>query len=117
MNAVLMILGLLAGMALGQDQYTTKYDNIDVEAIIKNERLLKNYVGCLLDNNPCTPEGTELKKNLPDALETNCKSCSDIQKRISDRLTHFLIDNRPDDWALLEQKYDPTGSYKKQYLG
>lgn len=41
--------------------YTTKYDNIDVDAILASNRLLKNYVNCLLDKGPCTNEGKELK--------------------------------------------------------
>lgn len=43
------------------DQYTTKFDNVDVDAIINSERLLNGYVGCLLDRNPCTPDAAELK--------------------------------------------------------
>lgn len=42
-------------------QYTTKYDNIDVDAVINSERLLNGYVGCLLDRTPCTPDAAELK--------------------------------------------------------
>ena len=41
--------------------YTDKYDNIDIDAVIANERLLKNYIGCLLESNPCTPDVKELK--------------------------------------------------------
>lgn len=43
------------------DKYTTKYDNIDVDRIVASRRLLQNYVNCLLDKGPCTPEGKELK--------------------------------------------------------
>lgn len=42
-------------------KYTTKYDNVDLDEIIKSERLLKNYVNCLLEKGKCTPDGTELK--------------------------------------------------------
>lgn len=44
-----------------QDHYTTKYDNIDIQQILTSERLLKNYIRCLLDEGPCTAEGKELK--------------------------------------------------------
>lgn len=52
-----------AVLALAEDdaQYTTKFDNVDVDSIINNERLLNGYVGCLLDRNPCTPDAGELK--------------------------------------------------------
>lgn len=45
-------------------QYTTKYDNIDVDAVINSERLLNGYVGCLLDRTPCTPDAAELKSKF-----------------------------------------------------
>nr|UEN71178.1 chemosensory protein 2 [Gregopimpla kuwanae] len=111
--------GALIGVVMCAPQdhmYTTKYDNLDVEAVIKSERLLKGYVGCLLDEKPCTPEGQELKKNLPDALTNGCASCSEAQKHIADKIAHHLIDEEAEEWSHLEAKYDPTGSYKKLYL-
>ncbi|KAJ8872136.1 hypothetical protein PR048_025738 [Dryococelus australis] len=33
----------------GEDKYTTQYDNVDIDAILNNERILKNYVNYLLD--------------------------------------------------------------------
>lgn len=41
--------------------YTTKYDNIDLDEIIHNDRLLKNYVDCFLEKGRCSPDGLELK--------------------------------------------------------
>nr|AEE61841.1 unknown [Dendroctonus ponderosae] len=38
-------------------KYTTKYDNVDLEEIIKSDRLMKNYVNCLLEKGKCTPDG------------------------------------------------------------
>ncbi|KAJ8872133.1 hypothetical protein PR048_025735 [Dryococelus australis] len=40
-----------------EDKYTTQYDNVDIDAILNNERILKNYVNCLLYTGPCTPDG------------------------------------------------------------
>lgn len=42
-------------------KYTTMYDNINYEEIMKNDRLLGFYIKCLLDRGPCTAEGRELK--------------------------------------------------------
>lgn len=41
--------------------YTTKYDNIDLEEILSNERLYKKYFDCLTNKGKCTPDGKELK--------------------------------------------------------
>ncbi|XP_074036743.1 ejaculatory bulb-specific protein 3-like [Leptinotarsa decemlineata] len=98
------------------DKYTTKYDNVDIDTILKSDRLLKNYVNCLLDKGHCTPDGAELKKHLPDALLTDCSKCSDVQKKGSKKIIRYLIDNKPDWYKELEEKYDRDGTYKKKYL-
>lgn len=43
------------------DTYDGKYDNVDIDEILKSERLLTNYVNCLMDEGPCTEDGRELK--------------------------------------------------------
>ncbi|KAJ8928810.1 hypothetical protein NQ314_018576 [Rhamnusium bicolor] len=97
------------------EKYTTKYDNVDLDEIIKSDRLLKNYVNCLLEKGNCTPDGTELKKVLPDALHTECSKCSETQKNGSKKIIRFLIDNKAEWYKELEAKYDKEGSYKKKY--
>lgn len=42
-------------------KYTTKYDNIDIDQILSNDRLFTNYYNCLLDKGKCSPDGQELK--------------------------------------------------------
>lgn len=53
---------------------------------------------------------------MPDALENDCSNCSEQQKMISDKLVQHLIDHRPDDWKLLEEQYDSSGTYREKYL-
>nr|CAD7398362.1 unnamed protein product [Timema poppensis] len=55
--------------------------------------------------------------NLPDALHTDCSKCSEKQKEGSDKVIHFLIDNKPELWKQLEAEFDPQGEYKKKYNG
>ena len=43
------------------EKYTTKYDYINIDEILASDRLVDNYVKCLLDEGKCTPEGAELK--------------------------------------------------------
>nr|UYB94427.1 chemosensory protein 3 [Lytta caraganae] len=115
-SIVISVTIIAVAIASEEKKYTTKYDNIDLDELVKNERLLKSYVDCLLDKGPCTPDGLELKRNMPDAIATNCSKCSEKQKEGSDFIMKFLIDNKPEYWTKLEDKYDPSGSYKKQYL-
>lgn len=54
--------------------------------------------------------------SLPDAIQSECSKCSEKQKAGSEKVTHFLIDNKPDEWQKLADKYDKDDEYKKKYL-
>lgn len=41
--------------------YESKYDGIDLDEVLVNDRLRTNYVKCLLNEGPCTPDAQELK--------------------------------------------------------
>lgn len=97
-------------------KYDSRYDNVDLDEILKSKRLFDNYIKCLLYDGVCTPDGKMLKDNIPDAIESRCKKCTDKQRFGSEKVIRFIIDNRPDDWKQMEAKYDPEGKYKKEYL-
>lgn len=77
---------VLVGAALAADQYTTKYDGVNLEEILKSDRLLNNYYKCLMDTGKCTPDGNELKRRLPDALKTDCSNC-----KFNDKTQFYLL--------------------------
>lgn len=130
---------VLVGAALAADQYTTKYDGVNLEEILKSERLLNNYYKCLMDTGKCTPDGNELKRRLPDALKTDCSNCkfndktvslithlinhlcffcfigSEKQKEGTERVIKYLIKNRKSQWDDLQKKYDPENVYYNKY--
>ncbi|KAI5733606.1 hypothetical protein M8J76_013769 [Diaphorina citri] len=93
-----------AVLAVPSPAYTTKYDNVNLDEIISNERLFSSYYNCLMDS-----------EVLPDALKTECGGCSDKQKEGAKKIFKFLLDNKQQEWASLEKKYDPTGIYKSKY--
>ncbi|XP_062552544.1 ejaculatory bulb-specific protein 3-like [Armigeres subalbatus] len=97
------------------DKYTTKYDSIDTDEILQSERLFKNYFNCLLDNGPCTAEGNELKRVLPEALENDCAKCSEKQQTTSTKVIKYLTENKPEEWKALKAKYDPDNKYVQKY--
>ncbi|XP_062565603.1 ejaculatory bulb-specific protein 3-like [Armigeres subalbatus] len=111
----IVILLTLVAMAIAQDSYPTKYDNIDVDEILNSDRLFKNYFNCLMDAGPCTAEGNELKKYLPDAVSTGCKKCSDKQRDLTAKVVKSLIEKRPDEWTALRGKYDPDNTFVEKY--
>ncbi|XP_012524571.1 ejaculatory bulb-specific protein 3 [Monomorium pharaonis] len=113
---VLALILLAVAVALAEDKYTTKYDNIDLDTILASDRLLRNYVNCLLEKGNCTPDGKELKETLPDALSTECSKCSEKQKKGSEKVIRYLVNKKSETWEQLKKKYDPTGQYTVRYM-
>jgi len=58
------------------EEYTNKFDNINVDEILNNNRLLKRYVDCLLDKPDvrCPAEATELKSEYCASQQTKMDS-------------------------------------------
>ncbi|CAG9763968.1 unnamed protein product [Ceutorhynchus assimilis] len=112
---VLIICALLVLLCSAEEKYTSKYDNVDLDQILASDRLLKNYLNCLMDRGKCTPDGSELKKNLPDALENDCSKCSSKQRDGAKKVIHYLIEHKREQWNELAAKYDPNGTYMKKY--
>ncbi|CAO1313849.1 unnamed protein product [Diamesa serratosioi] len=110
-GAVLCILSVVSA----QEKYTTKYDGVNLDEILKSDRLFNNYYKCLMDTGRCTPDGNELKRTLPDALKTDCAKCSEKQKDGTDRVIRFLIEKKPKQWEDLQQKFDPEHVYISKY--
>ncbi|BFG01140.1 putative odorant-binding protein A10 [Drosophila madeirensis] len=95
--------------------YDEKFDNVDLDEILAQERLLNNYIKCLESTGPCTPDAKMLREILPDAILTDCTKCTEKQKFGAEKVTRHLIDNRPNDWERLEKIYDPEGTYRIKY--
>nr|QKN21119.1 chemosensory protein [Bactrocera correcta] len=113
--AIIVLIVVAVQYGAAQKQYTNKFDNVDVDGVLSNNRILTNYIKCLMDKGPCTPEGRELKKLLPDALQTDCSKCTDTQRKNSQKVINFLRVNRPGEWKLLLDKYDSRGVYRSKY--
>ncbi|KAK2574975.1 hypothetical protein KPH14_008738 [Odynerus spinipes] len=114
MKGCLILLAVVA-VALAAEKYPSKYDDVDIDRILQNNRVLTNYIRCMLDEGSCTAEGRELKKTLPDALATDCSKCNEKQKVTAEKVINHLRTKRPKDWDRLVTKYDPRGEYKKRF--
>ncbi|XP_077287183.1 ejaculatory bulb-specific protein 3-like [Arctopsyche grandis] len=115
MRIFVFLLMTLSLVLAAKEKYTTKYDNVDVDRILANDRILNNYIKCMLDEGPCTAEGRELKKTLPDALANGCNKCNERQRSTTEKVFKHLTTKRPRDWDRLSKKFDPQGNYKKKY--
>nr|WJJ63294.1 chemosensory protein 9 [Pachyrhinus yasumatsui] len=114
---MVLILSVLIGIALdlagarpaepAVKYYASKYDHIDVEAILNNRRMVNYYSACLLSKGPCPPEGVEFKRILPEALQTNCARCTEKQATVALRAIRRIRKEYPKIWSQLVEKWDP----------
>lgn len=56
-----VLLLVVVSVSFARSQYNTKYDNVDVDGILQNNRILTSYIKCILDMGTCTAEGRELR--------------------------------------------------------
>lgn len=57
--AMVLLLGIVC-VVMAQ-KYPNKFDNVNIDSVLNNDRVLSNYIKCLLDKGACTHEGRELK--------------------------------------------------------
>nr|AXF48706.1 chemosensory protein CSP8.2 [Lobesia botrana] len=110
---ILMLVGLAASRP--EEGYSTRYDSFDAQELVENVRLLKSYGNCFLDKGPCTAEGSDFKKTIPDALRTSCEKCSPKQRNLVRVVVKGFQTKLPELWTELAAKEDPKGEYKDAF--
>ncbi|XP_026275749.1 allergen Tha p 1-like [Frankliniella occidentalis] len=113
--AVLLAVAVLACGGAKQQQALREVRPRDVDLVLNNDALLNTFIRCLLEKGPCNQDGYQLRRLLPQTLETGCEKCTANHKQQSERVIRFLIARRPRDWKLLANKYDPKGEYERRF--
>nr|WIW78363.1 chemosensory protein 27/28b [Heliconius charithonia] len=111
----IVLLCCFAAVALAVEKYTDKFDNLDIQEILDNKRLLLSYANCLLDKGKCTPEGKEMKDHIQDAIETGCEKCTDTQQDKTKVIFDHVVTHERGIWNEMTAKYDPKGTWRKKY--
>ncbi|THK33131.1 ejaculatory bulb-specific protein 3 [Diachasma alloeum] len=111
---VLAILGAAFIAAEGGNRYADKYDSVNVDQLLGNERIYKQHLNCLLDQGQCSRQAQSLKDVLPEVLSTSCAKCSPVQRQMARKVVGYIQKNKPDDWKLLTTKFDPQGRYTEE---
>ncbi|XP_075981774.1 allergen Tha p 1-like [Anticarsia gemmatalis] len=115
MNSVVFVAVVALASFAAAETYTDRYDNINVEEILENRKLLVPYVKCTLEQGRCTPEGKELKTHIKDAMQNGCSKCTDKQKIGARKVVKHLKEKEPEFYKQLISKYDPEDQYKETY--
>lgn len=57
----IILLFCFAAFVIAEETYDTSSDNINLDELLGNERLITSYSKCLINQGPCTPEVKKLK--------------------------------------------------------
>ncbi|XP_026670030.1 ejaculatory bulb-specific protein 3-like [Ceratina calcarata] len=100
----LITLSLLAWV-YGEELYSDKYDYIDADDILSNDRLREQYYKCFMDTGPCvTPDSKFMREHILEAIATKCKKCTEKQKTSLNKVADYYAANDPEKWEALIQK-------------
>ncbi|XP_045452615.1 allergen Tha p 1-like [Melitaea cinxia] len=111
----IILLFCFAAFVIAEETYDTSSDNINLDELLGNERLITSYSKCLINQGPCTPEVKKLKDVLPEVLETRCAKCSEKQKQKGKQLISEIKKKNPEIWKQLVSFYDPQGKYQEAF--
>ncbi|KAI9559956.1 chemosensory protein 2 [Daphnia sinensis] len=104
-STIVAFLALAALAAVVSAQPGPALENVDVDNVLKNEKLVRRYIDCTLDRGRCEQNGRDLKAMLPRVLNEGCRGCTPKQVENSNRIINFMKTNHAADWAAIETKY------------
>ncbi|XP_020289357.1 ejaculatory bulb-specific protein 3-like [Pseudomyrmex gracilis] len=88
-----------------EEVYSTRYDDIDIHGILDNSKLRDQYYKCFMDFAPCkTADAKFFKEIVGEALQTECKKCSERQKLLLEIMIDWYTKNEPDKWQAFVAK-------------
>ncbi|KAJ8928807.1 hypothetical protein NQ314_018573 [Rhamnusium bicolor] len=54
-------------------------------------------------------------EHIPEAIATNCAKCNDAQVTIIRKTSSYIMENQPDDWEKIKNKFDPKEKYTESF--
>ncbi|CAH2266991.1 allergen Tha p 1-like [Pararge aegeria] len=116
MQSIVILMTLLSmALAIPSQTYDPEYDNFNAEDLVENVRLLRSYGKCFLEKGPCTAEGSDIKKIIPEALRTSCAKCTPKQQQLVRTVARAFQSKLPDLWKELVLKEDPKGEFREAF--
>ncbi|XP_016843424.1 uncharacterized protein LOC100113667 [Nasonia vitripennis] len=108
-----------AAVAEEEETYTDKYDHLDVDAVLANDRLRNQYYKCILDTGPCvTPDAIFFKDKIPEVIVTKCRKCTARQKEAFAKVVEWFASNDPPAWDAVIRKavneFQMKGAIRRQ---
>ncbi|CAK1552527.1 unnamed protein product [Leptosia nina] len=96
--------------------YTTADDHADIEGIMDDPEAVKFYMDCFVGRRICEPYSFSYKKNMAEAIPTQCKRCNMPQKYMWTVFLKRLKSEYPTEYLAFQQMYDPKKKYMDDFI-
>ncbi|XP_018044629.1 PREDICTED: putative odorant-binding protein A10 [Atta colombica] len=106
LSLIVMIIAVALACVFAEEElYSNRYDDINIHEILANEKLRMQYYKCLLGTAPCkTADAKFFAGIVNEAMQTQCRKCSEKQKELLNVLSDWFTKNRPEEWEALVKK-------------
>ncbi|KYN42160.1 Ejaculatory bulb-specific protein 3 [Trachymyrmex septentrionalis] len=106
LNYIVTIIVITLICVLAQELYSDRYDKVDAENILQNNRLRDQYYNCFMGNAPCTTADAKFfKEIIIEAFRSKCKKCTEKQKEMMNLVQDWYKKNKPEQWKAFVAKY------------
>ncbi|CAL1680393.1 unnamed protein product [Lasius platythorax] len=96
LSYIVAIISIALTCVLAEEFYSNRYDDVDVSGIFNNPKLREQYYKCFMDLAPCkTADAKFFKGIFGEALQTECKKCTEKQKQTLDYVIDWYTKNNP----------------------
>nr|ARM20139.1 chemosensory protein [Galeruca daurica] len=117
-SVVLMVLVVVAAVHCAPksfDENLKVLKKIDINQVLNNDRIIRNYVDCVLGKKRCTNEGNALKESWKDGLDKGCDDCDEEDKRKVKKILKHMYTKHRDLYDELAAHLDKDGKYRDKY--
>ncbi|CAG9837574.1 unnamed protein product [Diabrotica balteata] len=88
---------------------------IDIETVLKNDRIIKGYIDCVTGKKGCTPEGAALKESWKEGIDKGCDDCDEEEKRKIKKVVKHIYLKHPDWYEEVANALDKDRKYRTKY--
>ncbi|KYN04243.1 Putative odorant-binding protein A10 [Cyphomyrmex costatus] len=101
----IVIIGIALMCVLAEEFYSDRFDNIDASNILQNDKLREEYYNCYMEKGPCPTEDAKFFQGImSEVIQTNCKKCTEKQKKLYTEMLNWFTQNKPKQWEALVVK-------------
>ncbi|KAL0105386.1 hypothetical protein PUN28_016799 [Cardiocondyla obscurior] len=105
LSYIVTIISMALVYVLAEDLYSDQYDYVDATSIVQNDKLREQYVKCYMETGPCVTADAKFFKDIfSEAVQTNCRRCTEKQKEKLDYIVDWFTKNKPEQWQAMIAK-------------